>query len=70
MKAILLNVYDAGLYVERYIECPRCTSLSFTGEWQTPKDLQAVAYKTCDDCGQQVSTTLLIQPLEKKKSRL
>ncbi|KAK2154300.1 hypothetical protein LSH36_271g02017 [Paralvinella palmiformis] len=56
-----------GARMERYMECPYCRGLSFLGEWLTPKELQAVDVKMCDNCNRDVSTSFLVQPKEKKR---
>jgi DNA-directed RNA polymerase subunit RPC12/RpoP len=55
--------------MERYMECPYCRSLSFLGEWLTPKELQSMESKPCDNCKKEVSTAFLVQPKEKKRGK-
>ncbi|XP_046374544.2 malignant fibrous histiocytoma-amplified sequence 1 homolog isoform X1 [Haliotis rufescens] len=56
-----------GVWVERLVECPMCGDPSFMGEWLTPKDTQSLPTKPCETCGQQVDTSLIVQPREKKR---
>ena len=56
--------------MERNMECPCCHALSFLGEWQTPREVQNMTTKICENCKKEINTAFLVQPKEKKKGKL
>ena len=50
------------------MECPLCHSLSFIGEWITPKEFQGLTHRKCEMCKKDINTCYLVQPKEKKTS--
>ena len=59
-----------GILVERRVCCPLCSSQSFPGEWQQPKQLQTELQdnqkRKCEACQDDVEIDYLIQPRGQK----
>jgi hypothetical protein len=55
-----------GVLIERRVCCPQCSSPSFSGEWQQPKQLQTELQdnqrRQCYKCEADVEIDYLIQP--------
>ena len=59
-----------GVLIERRVCCPQCSSPSFSGEWQQPKQLQTELQdnqrRQCYKCEADVEIDYLIQPRGQK----
>lgn len=63
-----------GVLIERRVCCPQCSSPSFSGEWQQPKQLQTELQdnqrRQCYKCEADVEIDYLIQPRGQKTGTL
>jgi hypothetical protein len=62
--------HTTGVLIERRVCCPQCSSPSFSGEWQQPKQLQTELQdnqrRQCYKCEADVEIDYLIQPRGQK----
>lgn len=62
--------YEGSILVERRVCCPQCSSPSFPGEWQQPKQLQTELQdnqrRRCENCQADIEIDYLIQPRGQK----